>query len=279
MILLNSKEVEFEKFPYAEVKLSLKDMVEVGSNIVTFIYESDSDLIKLMFVKRELERYLYCEDVALEIAFMPYARMDREDDNSCFTLKYVSQFINFLNFTQVLIYEPHSDVSLALVDNAIPVELTEWLFAQCTEDGTVEFDPEVDFVCYPDATAYKRYSKISNWNAAIGMKDRDFDTGWINKLEIFIPNAESNGGVFGKNVVILDDLSSKGGTFILTAKELKRLGAKSVTLIVGHCEPSILQGDVLTTDLIDCVITSNTILKPESVKAHSKMFVYDFQEC
>lgn len=280
MILLNSQEVTFEKFPYAEVKLVLNNnLVKNGTNVVTFMYESDEDLIKLMFVKRELDHYHNCTEVILEMSFMPYARMDREDSKTCFTLKYISQFINFLNFRCVIIHEAHSDVSLALIDNSIPIELTKWLFYKGIEDSLFEFNKDVDFICYPDATAYKRYSKIDDFNAAIGMKNRDFNTGWINNLEIFVPEEQSNGGVSGKNVIILDDLCSNGGTFTLTAEELKRQGAKSITLIIAHCEPSILDGDVLKTDIIDCVITSNTILKKDSVSSFDKMFVYDFMEC
>lgn len=291
MILLNGEKVEFIKFPYAEVKLDLDAHLlrdEPGdTNTITFMYENDGELIRLMFVKKEIDAYCLNAKTGLDVAFMPYARMDRESEDSCFTLKYVSEFINFLNFVWVDIYEPHSDVCIALVNRSKAIELTKWLFAEAVSSGKIEFDPEKDFVCYPDATAHKRYSKMGNYNAAIGMKDRDFKTGWIKNLEIFVPgNVEdparmlvANGGVAGRNVVIVDDLCSKGGTFILTAKKLREYGAKTVTLVVGHCEPSILDGEILKTDLIDCVVTSNTIIDQNKLASFPKVFVADFMDC
>jgi len=54
-------------------------------------------------------------------------------------------------------------------------------------------------------------------------------------------------------------LSSKGGTFILAAEELKKRDAGDIYLFVGHVEQTIFNGLVLKTDLIKRVLTSNSM--------------------
>ena len=64
----------------------------------------------------------------------------------------------------------------------------------------------------------------------------------------------------GAKFVIIDDLCSYGGTFMLTAKALKEKGAGEVHLVVAHAEDSIFAGKVLVDDVIDSVHTTDTIL-------------------
>ena len=62
-----------------------------------------------------------------------------------------------------------------------------------------------------------------------------------------------------KNVLIVDDLCSKGGTFIASAELIKKAGAKRVCLYVSHCEDAIFNGKILKTDFVDMVYTTNSI--------------------
>ena len=66
--------------------------------------------------------------------------------------------------------------------------------------------------------------------------------------------------------IIVDDLCSKGGTFILTASKLREMGATEIYLVVTHCEDTIFSGDILKTDLIKKVYTTNSILSKEHEK-------------
>lgn len=81
--------------------------------------------------------------------------------------------------------------------------------------------------------------------------------------------------------VLIDDLCSYGGTFLLTAKKLKDLGAKEIYLLVGHCEDSIFSGSVFTSGLIDKVFTTNTIMSKNGVwtnkQYNDKLKVFDIE--
>ena len=62
---------------------------------------------------------------------------------------------------------------------------------------------------------------------------------------------------------IVDDISSRGGTFYFSAKELKKLGANDIYLYISHCENTILEGEVLTSGLIKKVFTTDSIFTAE----------------
>ena len=69
-----------------------------------------------------------------------------------------------------------------------------------------------------------------------------------------------------RNILIIDDICSKGGTFTHTAKALKAAGADEIYLYVTHCEPTIYKGSVLTDGLIEKVFTTNSIYVGASPK-------------
>ena len=75
----------------------------------------------------------------------------------------------------------------------------------------------------------------------------------------------------GKNILIIDDICSKGGTFYYAAKELKEAGAANIYLYVTHCENTIHEGELLNSDLIKHIYTTDSIL----TKEHEKITVVE----
>ena len=93
------------------------------------------------------------------------------------------------------------------------------------------------------------------------IKHRDWRTGNIERLELTAPEK-----VKDRNILIVDDICSKGGTFTYTAKALKAVGANEIYLYVTHCEPTIYKGSVLTDGLIDKVFTTDSIYAGDCTK-------------
>lgn len=253
MIQLNGVELAFRTFPNGETLVDGESISAIiqDLNAISFKYENDSDLIKLMFVKSVLDDR--DKPASLLIYYMPYSRMDRVEGASVFTLKYAANLINSLQFKDVTVIEPHSDVTLALLNRSKAKYPTVELLEQVAAE--VGFDRDTDYLFFPDAGAQKRYSKVKGYKQLVGFKSRDFQTGEIQSLDIVgtVPAVPFK-------VIIVDDLCSYGGTFIRSAEKLREIGASPVYLLVGHCEKSIHQGKILTTDLIDKVFTTNTIL-------------------
>lgn len=280
MILLNGEVVHIDSFPNGESNLDGEGLASSinphRKNQISFKYHTDSDLFKLMIVKNYLDTFKVAGDVELVVYYMPYSRMDRSENGSPFTLKYVANFINMLNFSKVLIVEPHSDVTTALVDRSEAVYINKELINLVKK--AVGFDDEHDYIVFPDAGAQKRYTgKINAKNQLVGFKHRDFKTGKIESLEIV-------GTVHSQHLgkaIIVDDLSSYGGTFVATAESLRDYGIEEVFLLVGHAENSIFKGKLF--DHVDHVFTTDTILTehgsdwtlPKDVK--SKLTVYPIE--
>jgi ribose-phosphate pyrophosphokinase len=264
MICFNGERVEVKKFPNGEslihsgnLKLREKD------NEIKLNYESDEDITHLIFLKGHLDELrVNCN---LLIPYMPYSRMDRTGGIMLFTLKHLCKLINSLNFESVTVYEPHSEVTTALLDRVKAVDMSKILAERLLKE--LMGKKEEVYLVYPDAGAAKRYGKgIRFENVLTANKERDFKTGFIKKLEI-------NGDIESKNfkAVIVDDLCSKGGTFVLTASKLQEMGASEIYLAVTHCENAVFEGELLTSDLITGIYTTNSILS----KSHEKIKVYE----
>ncbi|THF84519.1 ribose-phosphate diphosphokinase [Cohnella fermenti] len=260
MIWLNGEPLTFTTFPNGETLVDGERIRTLAGerNEVTFKYEQDGDLLKLYFVRSHLDDLRH--SASLTVQYMPYSRMDRTSGGSVFTLKHVAKLLNAMNFDEVTILEPHSDVTPALVDRSRVRPVTLELLGPVLKD--IGFDAEKDYLFFPDAGAQKRYGHIPGYKQLVGFKRRDFQTGRIEGLEV-VGRAEAE----GFKAVILDDLCSYGGTFLLSAERLRELGASNVYLVVAHCENSIHEGKLPTSPLIDRVYTTDTLLSDTG--AHS----------
>ena len=273
MIKVNGKKIEFKTFPNGETLFDASQLKTPFAyqerNYVDFKYETDSDLMNLLFVKRFIDNSIRRNDAwKLNITYMPYSRMDRSEGGSAFTLKYVADFINALNFYEVEILEPHSEVTPAVINNCTSKSIVGFLVERILNNhitGKNNF-----YLCYPDTGAEKRYSKeITNKFAfsyfkgvLVGIKKRDFKTGKILQYKMV-----GDENLNGADVVIVDDLCSRGGTFALASEELKKMGVGKIYLAVGHCENTIIDGDLLKTNSnIEKVYTTDSILNADLIK-------------
>lgn len=284
MIKLNGEGLNIKKFPNNEVQVYLEDALvhklitdENEEVNVQFYYESDQDLINLMLLKKDLDVLnkiaLTKKTTVLEVMYMPYSRMDRTDRLIGLTLKHIADFINFLNFDSVLILEPHSYVTPALVNNSYSLFINND-FVESQIIDKLDFDVDTDYILFPDNGAASRYKHLTFENVLIGHKNRDFKTGEIKGLNVI-------GDVVNPNrVLIVDDLSSYGGTFVHSAKKLREIGFKEIYLYITHAENSIFKGELF--DYVDKVITTDSILTEqnnwENKKYSEQLVVLDADE-
>lgn len=254
MIELNGKKVVLDRFP--DGALLLKENVERDyssgrSARVTWHFETNEEFVAVIYLVKHLKAHGVSE-VHLEMPYIPNARQDRvKTDEDVFTLKYFSEVINWLGFASVTVLDPHSTVSEALFDNIV-IQTPRDNVARVIE----EIGAENLMMFYPDEGAMKRYSALTDKPYAFGIKKRDWATGQIKGLDV----SGAVEGIPGSRILIVDDICSKGGTFYHSAKKLKELGAAEIYLYISHCENSILQGEVLTSGLVERVFTTDSIL-------------------
>jgi ribose-phosphate pyrophosphokinase len=259
VIKLNGIEVDFKSFPNGETLVNgdqlslLTDTFYI--NKIVFKFENDGDLIKLMFVKKYLEDKNL--SASLKIFYMPYSRMDRVEGNSVFTLKYVSNFINSLDFVKVEVIEPHSNVTMALLNKSYATYPTIELLETVIQE--IGFNKNEDYLFFPDVGAMGRYKNVNGFKQLVAHKVRVFGTGEITSLDVMGKVDKT-----GFKALIVDDLSSYGGTFIASAAKLKEMGASEIYLLVGHAEESIYKGKIFDNNsYINKVFTTDSIVSKE----------------
>lgn len=256
MIKVNGAEILQNHFPAGELLVKANFN---GANliIIEWYYESDAELFTLICLKKYIdEKYPKCL-CTLRMPYICHARQDRvKSEQDVFTLKYFCEVINSLNFEAVIVLDPHSNVAPALINNIVldPVDsyIRQALFHHSNNRA----------LFFPDEGAMKRYTEeFSHIPFAFGMKKRDWETGKILGLDIL-----QSENIVGKDVLIIDDICSRGGTFYHSAKALLEAGAASVSLYVTHCENTILEGEIFTSGLIKQVYTTNSLIHCDELK-------------
>ena len=269
MIKLNGNIIEQGRFP--DGTLALKDVDLVSDNFdnnwIEWFYDGDNEMFTIMSLVDIIKRNRYGR-IYLDMPYLPNARMDRiKTDYENFALKIFANWINSLGFDRVFVENVHSNVSNALVNNIVD---------SLPEDDIkiVASDYKFDVIFFPDEGACKRYKDMEiikelNLPIAFGIKNRDWKTGEILGLSIM------GADVSGKNVLIVDDICSKGFTFYYAGQQLIEHGAKDVRLYITHCEDNIKNGEILKTDVISKVYTTDSICHIEDEKIE---FVRNFRK-
>lgn len=237
-------------FPVGELQVTVKPrpFTTAEKVHVTFIFTSNLDVLELL---------LFCEATTrhgftlgnLTMPYVPFSRQDRcNNPGESFSLKVFCDLINNLKFEQVLIQDPHSDVTPALLNNCHVTPQWDLLAIPVLQHtGTAHF-----YLVAPDAGALKKTHKLAqqlNTPRFLGViessKIRDTKTGEITGTVVHAPGNPLWGSGLDSSAfrgeqdfpivyVIPDDICDGGRTFIELAKELRSLGALQVHLYVTH---------------------------------------------
>ena len=214
--------------------------------------DSPAKLLELCMIANALDNDKSISKSELHITYLLGARSDRIYDlpkGNSFDLKVIADIINSLEFLDVYLYDPHSDVAPALIKGSMVVDNKELVQL---------YDKENAVLIIPDAGAAKKAHKYTEWNSNIKdsvhcIKHRDLSTGKIS-LEVLEPERCA-----GRHCVIIDDICDGGGTFIAIAKQLRYLAWNplSMTLIVTHGIFSKGYRDLM--EYFDEIICSNSL--------------------
>lgn len=263
MIKLNGKPLEVGRFP--DGTLLIKEDFLYNRAMISWFFENNEEFIALNYIVQHL-RANDVSEIHLYMPYIPNARQDRvKSKEDVFTLKYFANMLNALKFNSVKVLDPHSAVSEALIENIViesPSKYINMVIDGITYDIADSNKGNDLSIFYPDEGSMKRYSGMISSPYAFGIKMRDWTTGEIMAFEAagYVKGVENN------DVLIVDDICSRGGTFYHSAKKLKELGAKNIYLYVTHCENTILDGELLTSGLIERVYTTNSIFTKEHEK-------------
>lgn len=164
----------------------------------------------------------------LDLPYVPYSRQDRLCAvGDAFGLKVFADQLNSLNFRYVFIFDAHSDVSPALINNCIHREAKD-LFVL-----NPEFISKYSHLVAPDAGAYKKVNSIaSHFNLPVipALKTRDTATGRLSNTVVVTEGVENP-----TRLLVIDDLVDAGGTFLALGAKLKQAFPHTpIDLYVSH---------------------------------------------
>lgn len=264
MIRLNGKKIDVKHFPDGTLLLKEKVSETCGSRdnaaVIKWNYENNEELLAVYFLTKHVRKEGY-QKIILDMPYIPNARQDRvQNDDDVFTLKYFAELINSLGFMEVRVLDAHSNVSLALIDNV--KLLSPKPYIEKIIDKIKAERKNAPLMFYPDEGAGKRYGGMISLPYCFGIKKRDWDTGMIKELEV---TGETE-RISGSDVLIVDDICSFGGTFLHSVIKLHELGAANIYLFVSHCETSVLNGELIKSDLIQRIYTTDSIFQEEHPK-------------
>lgn len=220
--------IEFKKFVFpsgceVHIKIPPRQYEKV---LITCRIHSSDDIMMLLMATDALRRS-GVKNIEVFIPYLPYARQDRQMiKGEPLSLKVFSNLINSQNYSKVYVYDAHSDVSFALIENS--KSLTNHDFVQEALRGQRNY-----YIVSPDAGAYKKIFKLCQFlryedEIIMCNKLRDVSNGVIRSLTV------SHEDLKDKDCFIIDDICDGGGTFALLADVLKERNAGKINLIVSH---------------------------------------------
>lgn len=258
---------ELTQYPDGQKMLSIHhDTIQPGEIITIKSRFAWSDLEVITQAVRYFQQKYPFNAIHLYLPYFLGARADRtfDDDQVHYLRDVTGAAINTLGVQQVQVLDPHSDVLEGVVHNL--KKLSPYFIADkaITSMYQVDYPSSADFLYVsPDGGARKKIMKtkislLDNKNEILFCdKVRNEKTGDL--TDVFIPSQDLG----GKDCWIIDDICSRGGTFMNLAGELKKANAGNIFLVVSHYE-----GTATTSRLaeagIEQVFTTNSICEVSS---------------
>jgi ribose-phosphate pyrophosphokinase len=223
--------------PHIVLNLDKKTQNTEGVHIIARI-ANPTDLFTVLMAKDVLEAQVASslainfERIDLTISYLMAARMDRQmTDGEPFSLRIVAAMLNQAGFRRISIFDPHSDVSTALILRSKAIG-NEAFVGKCL-DHFYQNQERGDYALIsPDAGALKKIYKVAQFVNAPSIiecsKKRDVKTGHLSGFHTDVADFQ------GKTSFIVDDICDGGGTFVGLAALLKSRNAGKIILIVSH---------------------------------------------
>ncbi len=209
--------------PHIKIESDLNDVEEVT---VTSRIKSFNDFGLLLCAIDALKR-MNIKMIHVFIPYFPAARQDRVMvSGEPLSVKIYAEILNHLNLASVTVFDPHSEVTPAVIDRcqAIP----NHVFVKKVME---HIGKEVVLIS-PDGGALKKVYKVSEFLGGIEViecsKKRNVKNGQLEGFAVYKEDLE------GKDCLIVDDICDGGGTFLGLAKELKKKNAGNLYLAVSH---------------------------------------------
>lgn len=271
-------------FPAGENHVQLLNLPKEGEPVnILYRYTGDNSILILLQVTDAVRR-CGVKEINLFIPYFPGARQDRVcNEGEALSVKVYANLINSQGYNKVVVFDPHSEVTPALIESVRVVKNHEFVKHALRDIETIyrdEFIKNIEsagmgikdiffsgnindlvtplVLISPDAGANKKVFKLSSYLGGLNVvradKTRDTTTGKLSNPTVYADNLD------GKICVVVDDIISYAGTFKNLSIKLKEKGAEKVYLIISHNE-GVFDEKALKDSGIDKVFTTNSLAR------------------
>lgn len=231
--------------------------VKVALGMPIIIQERINNYEDLFFIKslKEVLDYNKVEKVELYIPCMFQQQHDRRfNETVSVDLKLVCDFINSCNFYKVHVFHPHSDSTPNGLNNVHVVTNVNFIKKVLEEIPNSINNPPV--LLSTDAGSFKWISPMAD---ALKFEGELYPA---SKVHTKTPEGHSLVQVIerndfeGKDILVVDDLSVYGGTFVGLAKMLKQRNVGKLYLAVSHI--TVKNPNIELEELYDRIFCTNS---------------------
>ena len=243
--------ITYESFQFSDGTYHIKidDVANLPTEETVNITFRGKEIMKVLIAVDALKRIGF-KKISLVYPFFLGARQDRVMvKGEALTAKVYATLINSMQLEEVTLFDPHSEVSPALLDRCSVIDNFQFI------KKVIETIKDEVVLISPDGGALKKIYKLSEKLGGIEViecsKSRDVKTGKLSGFKVYADDLS------GKNCLIVDDICDGGGTFIGLSKELKKKNAHKQYLAVSHGIFS--KGTEVLTEQFEKVFTTDSV--------------------
>jgi len=247
----NQEEIKFQSFTFSGGEPHIKINPDFDRNqkiTITHRLNSFNDL-GLLCITVDALRRMDVKIIDLFIPYFPAARQDRVMiPGEPLSVKVYADIINALQLNKVFVFDAHSEVTPALVNNCEVIPNHTFI------QQVLKVIGENVKLISPDGGALKKIYKVSEFLGGVDVvecsKSRDVKTGKLSGFKVYEDDLN------GIDCLIVDDICDGGGTFVGLAEELKNKNAGKLYLAVSH---GIFNKGFEVLNCFDAIFTTNSV--------------------
>ncbi len=238
----------YKRFPDDEFYVRLKDNVAGQDVVVVQTAYPDQKIVELLLIQDAVHD-AGAKSITVILPYFGYSRQDKKfEEGEAISARAIARHIS-MNADCVITVDPHKEHILKFF--TVPAY-------SCSAVSTISLylkEKNIDFVLAPDKGARDRAKEAATLiNCEYDYLEKTRIDGFTVKITPKKLDAR------GKHVAIIDDIISTGSTMAQSIVELKKQGAKSVSvacthgLFVGGAKEKLLAADcdeIISTDTIE----------------------------
>jgi ribose-phosphate pyrophosphokinase len=241
-------QTSYKRFPDDEFYVRINDKLAGQDVIIVQTAYPDQKIVEL-FLIQDAVHDAGAKSITVILPYFGYSRQDKKfEEGEAISARAIAQHIS-MNADCVITVDPHKDHVLKFF--TVPAY-------SCSAVPTIAQylkEKNIDFILAPDKGAKERAKEAATLiNCEYDYLEKTRIDGFT--VKVTPKKLEAR----GKHVAIIDDIISTGSTMAHSIKELKRQGAKSVSiacthgLFVGGAKEKLLAADcdeIISTDTIE----------------------------